>query len=94
MKKYFEKYDLNLITINVNSKLNITNLYIEKQNVFGWNRNSMYIGKIISGELEIIYNYNFPIKEYINFISLKHKYIYYQEEENNIGHDDSDLIED
>ena len=94
LKKYFEKYDLNLITINVNSKLNITNLYIEKQNVFGWNRNSMYIGKIISGELEIIYNYNFPIKEYINFISLKHKYIYYQEEENNIGHDDSDLIED
>lgn len=47
LKSYFEKYNLNLTTINVKDKLNIRDLIIEKNNIIGYNCNSIYVDKII-----------------------------------------------
>jgi len=93
LKNFFGKFDFKLITVNVGSKLDIRKLYIEKNNIFGWNKNSIYIGKIISGELEIINNFSFPSNEYVDLISLKNKCIYYSNGNNTLN-EDSIIIED
>ena len=83
MKKYFNEYDLELIPINVdNDKLDIRNLYIERSKIFGWSKNSLYVGKIVCGELQITYNFDFYSKECVKLISLENKSIYYNDEEN------------
>lgn len=76
LKNFFKEKELKLTTINVNKKLNIRNLYIEKTNIIGWDEYSIYVGKIISGELEIISSIDYPQYEYIKYISFKNKYIY------------------
>ena len=76
LKKFFKENELKVTTINVKKKLNIRNLYIEKNNIIGWDEYSIYVGKIISGELEIISNIEYPKYEYIKYISFKNKYIY------------------
>ena len=65
LKKFFKENELKVTTINVKKKLNIRNLYIEKNNIIGWYEYSIYVGKIISGELEIISNIEYPKYEYI-----------------------------
>ena len=76
LKKFFKENELKVTTINVKKKLKIRNLYIEKHNIIGWDEYSIYVGKIISGELEIISNIEYPKYEYIKYISFKNKYIY------------------
>ena len=94
LKIYFEKYNLSLTTINVKDKLNVRNLYIEKNNIIGYNCNSIYVGKIICGELEVIYNFDLPKMQYLMHISLKNKCIYYKNQSNIIKEYNSILIED
>ena len=91
LENYFKKKDLDLITIDVDNKLNIRNLYIENHNIIGWNNDSMYVGKIISGELEIINDFTFEENEDIKFISLKNRSIYYKGEKNK---NEDSIIED
>ena len=76
LKNYFKEKKLKLTTINVNKKLKIRNLYIEKHNIIGWDEYSIYVGKNINGELEIISNIECPQYEYIKYISFNNKYIY------------------
>ena len=94
LKVYFEKCGLNLIKINVHDKLNIRDLFIENHNIIGWNYNSIFVGKIIFGELEIIHNFNLPKNEFVMHISLKNKCIYYKNRENIIHEIDSVVAED
>jgi len=96
LKNYFDEKNLSLISINVGSKLDIRNLYIENNNLIGWNINSIYIGRIVIGELEIIYNFDFPENEYVKLISLENKCIYYNNKKNKNIHDeeDNDSIEE
>ena len=83
LKDYFNEKKLKVITININDKLDIRNLYIEKHNIIGWDKSSIYIGKIISGELEIISSFEFTNGENIKYISVKNKCIYYKKDEEN-----------
>ena len=93
MKVYFEKCGLNLIKINAHDKLNIRDIFIENHNVIGWNHNSIFVGKIIFGELEIIHNFNLPNNEFGMYMSLKNKCFYYKNSDNQINEYDS-VIED
>ena len=94
LKKYFEKCNLNLTVIYIKGNLNIREVYIEKNNIIGVNYNSIYVGKIVSGELEIINYFYLPESEFLKHISLKYKCIYYKNQNNNFREYDSIIIED
>ena len=94
MKKYFEKCNLNLTVIYIKDNLNIREVYIEKNNIIGVKYNSIYVGKIVSGELEIINYFYLPESEFLKHISLKYKCIYYKNQNNNFREYDSIIIED
>ena len=95
IKNYFSERNLSLITIDVGNKLDVRNLYIEKYNIIGWNSKSLYIGRIVNGELEIIHNFDFPENDHVKLISLENKCIYYNNQGNNWSEEDNNnLIEE
>ena len=95
IKNYFSERNLSLITIDVGNKLDVRNLYIEKYNIIGWNSKSLYMGRIVNGELEIIHNFDFPENDHVKLISLENKCIYYNNQDNNWSEEDNNnLIEE
>ena len=94
LKKILEDYELiEIITDN----LNYRNLFIQNKNVLGWNRHSIFLGKIFNSNLEIILNKNYNESD-ISLVMFNPNLIVkniseYKTEENN-NKDEGEIRED
>ena len=69
--------DYNFIEI-ISEDLSFRNIFIEKRNILGWNRRSIYLGKIFNNKIEIINLFKRTNEEGdINLVMFNPNYIIY-----------------
>ena len=81
LEKIFKDADKKLIKVEFNKGLNITNIFVHKNNIIFWDKGNIYFGKILGNKLEIINNNNMENNRIIKFISLEEKTIFYKNED-------------
>ena len=90
LKNILDETEINLIDIKIEDKMDIKNIFIQKNIFIGNNENKIYYGNIIDNKLEVTYIFNINKNKQIKYLSLQKKCIFYSKFNKNIDSDSSD----